>query len=466
MGSLVAEIAERVASSSAGARSELEIRGGAASPGTLLLSTAETSVVDGNKLGQIDFQAPVDAAGTDAILVAASIYAEADATFSSSVNQTELVFATGASEAAAEKMRIASDGKVGIGTSAPASLLDVQGTVQVGVDDTGYDVKFFGASAGAFMLYDESADTLEIRGPSADASTSTGKLLLSTAHTDINDGDVLGRIDFKAPLEAGGTDAILAGASIWAEADATFSASVNSTELVFATGASEAAVERMRINSAGNIGIGTDPTFTVLNEGALELEAVGDQFPGVRIERSGGSSYTNKAFEILVTNTGGLNFYDATSATARMIIDTNGHITKPTQPAFLCHGGDGSPANMASNDTITFPTEIYDQNGDFASNTFTAPVTGKYQLNAQGYLYGWDVDYDHAGIQIVTSNRPHQFIDSGARYDADALYFTCNVHSLCDMDANDTAYVKWFHASGANQVDGSLYCFFSGYLAC
>ena len=35
MGSLVAEIAERVASSSAGARSELEIRGGAALPGIL-----------------------------------------------------------------------------------------------------------------------------------------------------------------------------------------------------------------------------------------------------------------------------------------------------------------------------------------------------------------------------------------------------------------------------------------------
>jgi hypothetical protein len=33
------------------------------------------------------------------------------------------VFATGASETAAEKMRIASDGKVGIGTSAPASLI-------------------------------------------------------------------------------------------------------------------------------------------------------------------------------------------------------------------------------------------------------------------------------------------------------------------------------------------------------
>ena len=112
MGSLVAEIAERVASSSAGARSELEIRGGAALPGTLLLSTAETSVVDGNKLGQIDFQAPAHDGTGDALLVGASIYAEADATFSSTVNSTDLVFSTGDSAAASEKLRIDSTGQV------------------------------------------------------------------------------------------------------------------------------------------------------------------------------------------------------------------------------------------------------------------------------------------------------------------------------------------------------------------
>ena len=129
MGSIVAEIAERIASSSAGARTELEIRGGLALPGTLTLSTGETTVVDGNKLGKVDFQAPVDTAGTDAILVGASIWAEADATFSSSVNSTELVFATGSTDTAVEKLRITSDGKVGIGTSAPAASLDVVGEV-------------------------------------------------------------------------------------------------------------------------------------------------------------------------------------------------------------------------------------------------------------------------------------------------------------------------------------------------
>jgi hypothetical protein len=38
------------------------------------------------------------------------------------------------------------------------------GAINVGVDDTGYDVKFFGATAGKYMLWDESADTLEVSG--------------------------------------------------------------------------------------------------------------------------------------------------------------------------------------------------------------------------------------------------------------------------------------------------------------
>ena len=63
----------------------------------------------------------------------------------------------------------------------------IDGTVTVGSDGSGHDIKFFGASAGAYMLWDASEDTLEIRGPSADATTSTGKLKLSTSLTDIND---------------------------------------------------------------------------------------------------------------------------------------------------------------------------------------------------------------------------------------------------------------------------------------
>ena len=40
--------------------------------------------------------------------------------------------------------------------------VQLDGTFTVGVDGTGYDVKFFGATSGAYMLWDESADELEV----------------------------------------------------------------------------------------------------------------------------------------------------------------------------------------------------------------------------------------------------------------------------------------------------------------
>ena len=132
----------------------------------------------------------------------------------------------------------------------------VLGTLTVGVDDTGHDVKFFGASAGAYMEWDESADQLRIMGASADATTSTGKLLLATSLTDINANDVIGKIDFQAPHEAGGTDAIEIAASIQAIAQGTFAADLNATDLIFYTGHSEAATEKFRFTSQGELGIG------------------------------------------------------------------------------------------------------------------------------------------------------------------------------------------------------------------
>jgi cytoskeletal protein CcmA (bactofilin family) len=134
--------------------------------------------------------------------------------------------------------------------------VQIDGTVTVGVDDTGLDVKFFGASAGAYMEWDQSEDQLRIMGASADATTSTGKLLLATSLTDINANDVIGKIDFQAPHEAGGTDAITVAASIQAIAQDTFSSSVNATDLIFYTGHSEAATEKFRFTSQGEIGVG------------------------------------------------------------------------------------------------------------------------------------------------------------------------------------------------------------------
>jgi len=50
------------------------------------------------------------------------------------------------------------------GTADIGGNVQIDGSVTIGVDDTGYDVKFFGATSGKYALWDESEDTLSIVG--------------------------------------------------------------------------------------------------------------------------------------------------------------------------------------------------------------------------------------------------------------------------------------------------------------
>ncbi len=68
--------------------------------------------------------------------------------------------------------------------------LTVKGTVTVGVDDTGHDVKFFGAESGSHLLWDESDNSLETAG-NATINVVKDKLLIggtavTTTATELN----------------------------------------------------------------------------------------------------------------------------------------------------------------------------------------------------------------------------------------------------------------------------------------
>jgi len=97
-------------------------------------------------------------------------------------------------------------------------------------------------------------------------STATGDdnpflLTLQTGETDIASGDVLGQIDFQAPDEGTGTDAILVAAGIAAVSEGDFSSSSNATKLSFRTASSEAASEKMSLSSAGLLTVADDIVF-------------------------------------------------------------------------------------------------------------------------------------------------------------------------------------------------------------
>ena len=155
--------------------------------------------------------------------------------------------------------------------------------------------------------------------------------------------------------------------------------------------------------------------------------------------------------------------------TSHMVIDANGHVTKPLQSAFLVRpASEQSNIAVSSAVTIVFGTEVFDQNADFASNTFTAPVTGRYQLSVNIRLNNTDSASDYYRIELSTSNRTYyQLFDPN--FGQDAAFWTASISVLVDMDASDTAIVRVTQGGGTQQTDidsSIVYSYFSGYLAC
>jgi len=106
---------------------------------------------------------------------------------------------------------------------------------------------------------------LKLKQAGATGDGSPFVLTLQTGELDIAAADVLGQLDFQAPDEAAGTDAILVAAGISAISEGDFSSSSNATKLSFKTAVSEAASEKMFLSSAGNLDVTGDITGATLN---------------------------------------------------------------------------------------------------------------------------------------------------------------------------------------------------------
>ena len=112
-------------------------------------------------------------------------------------------------------------------------------------------------------------------------------------------------------------------------------------------------------------------------------------------------------------------------------------------------------SNVALGAWTVYPLdqERFDIGSNFASNVFTAPVTGKYQLNCN--LRWEQIDSAHTGLygRITTSNlsyhswmNPSQIITSDGEI---SLFLAVTA----DMDANDTAGVDVYTIGGTAQAD-------------
>jgi len=115
-----------------------------------------------------------------------------------------------------------------------------------------------------------------------------------------------------------------------------------------------------------------------------------------------------------------------------------GKVKSSGQPGFLV-GNAGGQSGQVNGNTIVFDSEIYDELGNFASNTFTAPVAGRYLLTCAVTLSAGTASPQGRGIRLVTSNRNYQFDFKDGVTSTEAIVVTGAV--VADMDAGDTAHV-------------------------
>jgi len=206
------------------------------------------------------------------------------------------------------------------------------------------------------------------------ADGSSPKITFQTGDTDIAQDDVLGTIDFQAPDEGTGTDAILVSAGVEAKAEGDFSSSSNATSLTFKTGSSAAASERVRVNSSGNMGVGTtSPTDT--NSFSRALDVNGSSGAAVYTRTNGSATnrtvFANSGTDGYIFNGGAgtLRFY--TNATQHMNISSAGNVTIDDGNLVLA---DGHGINFAATtDASGMASELFD---NYEEGTFTSSFGG------------------------------------------------------------------------------------------
>ena len=105
------------------------------------------------------------------------------------------------------------------------------------------------------FTFNPSITELTLKGTDANDG---GTLNLESSELDPANGDIIGSIKFATPDYAQGSDGATTAAAIEAEADATFSQTVNQTDLVFKLGSSGAATEVARFEHEKNLVLGNN----------------------------------------------------------------------------------------------------------------------------------------------------------------------------------------------------------------
>lgn len=267
-----------------------------------------------------------------------------------------------------------------------------------------------------------------------------GRAPTSTA-TKLEDADQDTKIQVEESSDEDTIRFDIAGAEDFTMTANTFTAQSGST-------IAAQALTATTIGSSGGVTItGTTPTLTVGDAGAEDAKIV---FDGNAQDFHIGLDDTADSLAI------GLG--SALGTTDHMVFDATGAVTKPLQPCVLVHpASDQSNIAVDSAVELVWGTERFDQNADFASNTFTAPVTGRYLVLVQLRLQEVDTAADYIHVYVVSSNKTYSSsINDYGGLSGDPAYWGQSFGGIIDMDASDTLVIQLYIGGGSVQTDLDL----------
>ena len=199
---------------------------------------------------------------------------------------------------------------------------------------------------------------------------------------------------------------------------------------------------------------GTTPTLTIGDAGAEDAKII---FDGNAQDFYIGLDDSADEFIIGKGSTLGTTDYIRAKA--------DGQVTLPYQPCFSATA-DTTNIPLQTQTTLALSGERFDVGSNLDSNTFTAPITGKYLFCFMFYFSSVDADHTTLDAHIKTSNKQYQVTFSPDHFLNSDSNFSITGSMICDMDANDTCIFTTYVQGGAAQTDIHADSQVSGALLC
>ena len=333
-------------------------------------------------------------------------------------------------------------------------------TLTVGVDDTGHDVKFFGATSGQYMLWDESADELVLAGDTKlsfhDAAGGENIIATSNGHLEVNAGTTL---DITAPtvdlnsstefnidtaaydLNASGAVTIDgAGVSIDSSSASNLTTSSGALTITSAAAATwSTAAGALTLGSGAAINITPAAGSAIVLDGTINVDA------GVV---TGATSITSTAFVGDITGdvTGNADTFTATA---------NNSANETVYPVFVDGATGAQGAETDTGLTYNPSTGLLSSAGVTASGTVTYGSLSDGSITITAFVDEDDMSSNSATL-VPTQQSVKAYVDSQGGSNASTVTITDNENT---NETNAIIFTAGGDVDGGNlglESDGDL----------